>query len=276
MTMISSNTNTIMFEPMFMNDQPQFMSIYIPNIDHNVTKTQLRNVIEQVYSMGQVDRIDFVAHGSTSARRMGFIHMKEWSPMFCQNSSPCFEFRSMMESNMPVIVRWVNTDSITAETNLYEVELLVNQRPAPKTELNIDQIADSTSLLNEKLTDISTKTQVNIETIGIIHDSMEMLNDVIDGVNEQINNLHLDTFSMMDDITNLRAKEENQSNTIQKMMTLIETQQNTINEMATKLNELESRMTIQTNTTQSFDGRIGSMEQLLTMIKDVFFAKFSS
>jgi hypothetical protein len=303
MTMNSNTEQMIngneMFSPVFVNDVPQFMSMYIPNIDHNITKTELRNVIENVYSMGDVDRIDFVAHGSTSARRMGFVHMKQWSPVFCQNLPPC-GFRNMMEMNETVAIRWVNTDSITGDTTLYEVDLLVNQRPAPKTDLTIDQIADSTSLLNEKVSDVTTKTQINIETMGVIHDSMEMMNDMINGVGEQINNLHMDTYSMMDDITQqkivienqetkinrLITKNDEQSQIIDRMAMLIETQQKQMEALSKKLDDLERKVVVEseiqsksstqfndriTKISTHFNNRIKSIEVLLASIKNVFF-----
>ena len=116
-------------------------SIFIPMIDFNITKNQMKDLMEE--HLGKVSRIDFVSFNSENGcGRRAFIHFAKWENNVYANS-----VRFHIETNgfYDMLIPAMNT------TPKYNVRLLINKNPVPETEQTIQQVASNMDFMAEKI-----------------------------------------------------------------------------------------------------------------------------
>jgi hypothetical protein len=113
-------------------------SIFIPAIDFNITKNQIKEIMEK--DLGRISRIDFVSFNSENGcGRRAFIHFSEWFKNPYANG-----VRGNIEING-------FHDMLFFLPNKYTVRLLVNKNPVPETEQTIQQVASNMDFMAEKI-----------------------------------------------------------------------------------------------------------------------------
>ena len=113
-------------------------SIFIPAIDFNITKNQIKDIMEKHF--GKVARIDFVSFNSDNGSgRRAFIHFVEWF------KNP---YANTVRSNIETHGFY---DMLLPSLNGYKVRLLVNKNPVPETEQTIQQVASNMDFMAEKI-----------------------------------------------------------------------------------------------------------------------------
>jgi uncharacterized coiled-coil protein SlyX len=109
-------------------------SLFIPRIDFDLTKTQVKDHIE-LWLKCTVNRVDFVSFNSPSGvGRRAFLHL---SSAGCKNK----EF-------MQHIMEHGNYDTCVCGCN---VRILINKNPVPETALNLQQVASNTVFLGDEM-----------------------------------------------------------------------------------------------------------------------------
>jgi hypothetical protein len=115
-------------------------SVFIPSIDFNITKNQIKEIMEEHF--GRISRIDFVSFNSDNGSgRRAFIHFSEWFKNPYANG-----VRGNIEINgfHDMLLSLPNN-------NKYKVRLLVNKNPVPETEQTIQQVASNMDFMAEKI-----------------------------------------------------------------------------------------------------------------------------
>ena len=144
-------------------------SIFVPRIDYRITKTRLRTIFEQKYQAGQLTRIDFVdVAPDKGSGRMAFLHFDKWT-----NSDFSIYMRNQIETNgFMDIQEQIDNDVVI-------IHMLINKRPVPKSTLNVDQLTDMFSRLNDDFSDMRDKMQCKIveqdEEIAYLKIKIQML-----------------------------------------------------------------------------------------------------
>ena len=159
------NTMTATTSVQATNASEWVMSFFIPRIDFNISKTQVRNYFEETRKLGKVGRVDFVSFNSeTGVGRRAFIHFDEYTNL--EHGNAILQIISL---------NGFEEDRI-GDCN---VRILKNKNPVPRTQLNFDQVAsniefiaedvkrheelyEKINTLEEKLKDSETK-QINIK-----------------------------------------------------------------------------------------------------------------
>ena len=159
------NTMTATTSVQATNASEWVMSFFIPRIDFNISKTQVRNYFEETRKLGKVGRVDFVSFNSeTGVGRRAFIHFNEYTKL--EHGTAILQI---------ITLNGFEEDRI-GDCN---VRILKNKNPVPRTQLNFDQVAsniefiaedvkrheelyEKINTLEEKLKDSETK-QTNIK-----------------------------------------------------------------------------------------------------------------
>ena len=159
------NTMTATTSVQATNASEWAMSFFIPRIDFNISKTQVRNYFEETRKLGKVGRVDFVSFNSDAGvGRRAFIHFDEYTNL--EHGNAILQIISL---------NGFEEDRI-GDCN---VRILKNKNPVPRTQLNFDQVAsniefiaedvkrheelyEKITTLEEKLKDSETK-QINIK-----------------------------------------------------------------------------------------------------------------
>ena len=116
-------------------------SFFIPRIHFSITKTQLREFSD---SWGKVSRIDFVDfNNGNGAGRRAYVHFSHYLSS-CESVNEK-ENKELFEKNGKI--------QLQMEENYQSLSftVLLNNKPIPKTELNMDQIASNTIFIGEEL-----------------------------------------------------------------------------------------------------------------------------
>lgn len=116
-------------------------SFFIPRIHFSITKTQLREFFD---SWGKVSRIDFVDfNNGNGAGRRAYVHFSHY--LSSGESINEKENKELFEKNGKI--------QLQMEENYqsFSFTVLLNNKPVPKTELNMDQIASNTIFIGEEL-----------------------------------------------------------------------------------------------------------------------------
>lgn len=114
-------------------------SIFIPMIHFNITKNQLKDIMEQ--TLGKVSRIDFAAFNSDNGTgRRAFVHFSQW-----YKTDYATTVRSNIEHNGHYDI------SIPNQSTYYTTRLLINKNPVPETEQTIQQVASNMDFMAEKI-----------------------------------------------------------------------------------------------------------------------------
>ena len=113
-------------------------SIFIPKMDFNVTKNQLKDHMEK--NVGKVSRIDFVSFNSENGSgRRAFIHFVQW-----YNNDYAKSIRYNIETNG-------HFDMVMNGVARCTLRLLINKNPVPETEQTIQQVASNVDFMAEKI-----------------------------------------------------------------------------------------------------------------------------
>jgi len=116
-------------------------SIFIPMIDFNITKNQIKEIMEEHF--GKISRIDFVSFNSNNGcGRRAFIHFAQWDS---NNYSDFVRYSIETNGFYDMLIPPMNG-------NLkYNVRLLVNKNPVPETDQTIQQVASNMDFMAEKI-----------------------------------------------------------------------------------------------------------------------------
>jgi hypothetical protein len=115
-------------------------SVFIPSIDFNITKNQIKEIMEEHF--GKISRIDFVSFNSDNGSgRRAFIHFSEWfKNPYANGVRGNIEINGFHDMLLPL-----------PSNNKYKVRLLVNKNPVPETEQTIQQVASNMDFMAEKI-----------------------------------------------------------------------------------------------------------------------------
>jgi hypothetical protein len=114
-------------------------SLYIPRIDFEITKSQVRDYFENELHIGMVGRIDYVSinteHGT--GRRV-FVHF-----------TSLYEDEHVKANNMfdEIALKGFSETMIKGVS----IRVMINRKPVPPSHLNMDQIASNTEFLAEDM-----------------------------------------------------------------------------------------------------------------------------
>jgi len=116
-------------------------SIFIPMIDFNITKNQMKDIMEE--HLGKVSRIDFVSFNSENGcGRRAFVHFGKWEN---NDYAKCVRYHIEHNGFYDMLIPAMNG------TPKYNVRLLINKNPVPETEQTIQQVASNMDFMAEKI-----------------------------------------------------------------------------------------------------------------------------
>lgn len=177
---------TTLFEPVekqISNFPKDWKSIFIPRISFDISKNALRVSFEETFPIGKVHRIDFVeVRPENGAGRMAFVHFDYW-----YDSIQSKNFRNTLE-----------TDEFA---DMFGFRVLINKKPVPPSDLNIDQLTDAQRILQDKFDEFKE------QTIKIIMEQHKQISDLYWIIIQ--NGLTLPSNTSIPNITNDIAKEIN-------------------------------------------------------------------
>lgn len=158
-------------------------SIFIPSVHHTfMNETTLRHLIEDVFCIGMVRRIDYIDKPEEH-KRMAFVHFEYW-----HNNDNAIFLRKVIEEmetvdiygcmdnhngfyDLAQLIHYYPYD----DSRPYFIRFMMNKTPIVETELNIHQLADITMRLEniikeqtdtiEKLTKLVETQKNNIDVL---------------------------------------------------------------------------------------------------------------
>ena len=122
-------------------------SLFIPSLPGGLVDEELLTyIIEEIFILGEVKRIDIIKKENSNNRLMAFIHLNFW---YKNNSTDTFRQKIENEGHADVY-GFINNDNIETDywefiTSLKEglfIRFMINKTPIKDTELNIHQLAD--------------------------------------------------------------------------------------------------------------------------------------
>lgn len=133
-------------------------SLFIPSLPPQLVDDELLSyIIEEIFLLGQVKRVDIIKKENSNNRLMAFIHFDFW---YKNNSVDTFREKIENEGQVNVY-GFINKDKI--ETNYSDfisnikkgvfIRFMINNNPIKDTELNIHQIADLLEKADKKITE---------------------------------------------------------------------------------------------------------------------------
>jgi uncharacterized coiled-coil protein SlyX len=110
---------------------PNWSSIFIPRVHHEMTRQDLVDIVEKELNLGKVSRIDFAA-SKNGAWKMAFIHMATfYDTLFT------FNVRSHMEK----YGFWKVPEKYQRNSYI-KIRFVINRNQVPKIEFTIEKLAD--------------------------------------------------------------------------------------------------------------------------------------
>ena len=115
------------------NTQAWTNSLFIPRIDFEITKPALKKFFEVTYPCGNVSRIDYVAFNTDKGSgRRAFVHFSDFS-------------------NTSLKETLIKKGKCDVCMNGHHLRLVINDKPVPETNLNLNQVAHNTEFLGEEM-----------------------------------------------------------------------------------------------------------------------------
>lgn len=146
----------------YTNYEPEnWNSLFIPSLPPGfVNEELLFELIQEIFCIGSVKRVDIIKKNNSNNRLMAFIHFNNWN-----NSPGTRIFRDKIEKE-----GFIDVYGYTNEMNQYNdyssfisnikkdlfIRFLINKMPIKDTELNIHQLADMLEKANTKIIDQQT------------------------------------------------------------------------------------------------------------------------
>lgn len=133
-------------------------SLFIPSLPSVfIDEDLLIYVIEEIFYIGEVKRVDIVKKENSDNRLMAFIHMNYW---YKNNSVDTFRLKIQSEGHVDVY-GFINNSNLEIKycdfiSNLKDglfIRFMINKTPIKDTELNIHQIADLLEKADKKITE---------------------------------------------------------------------------------------------------------------------------
>ena len=108
-------------------------SLFIPRVDFNTTKPEMKRYFEDTCNMGTVSRVDFVSFNNEKGTgRRAFVHFSDFKD---EQVKETLLTQGKLDINM----------------NGYNIRLVVNEKPVPETKLNLNQVAHNTEFIGEEV-----------------------------------------------------------------------------------------------------------------------------
>jgi len=144
------------------NTQTWTNSLFIPRIDFQITKTDIKTFFETTYICGTVSRVDFVSfNNNKGAGRRAFVH-------FSNFTNNVLKEVLLTNGNYDVCLNGAN------------VRLIINNNPVPETKLNLNQVAHNTEFIGEevkiqqdKITELENKIKMMENMYGILQEQLK-------------------------------------------------------------------------------------------------------
>lgn len=140
------STGNILFEHRMPNVPSNWNSLFIPMLPNDlIDEGRLKYLIEFIYGLGKVKRIDFTKKENTNNRYMGFIHFEYWNQTdFTQSLRARLEHFNLVDLNYIGFL----------DNKTKFIRFMINKMPIKDTEMNAPQLANELELkineLNEK------------------------------------------------------------------------------------------------------------------------------
>jgi len=165
------------------NFEPQnWNSLFIPSLPPGLADDEiLTYLIQEVFNIGTVKRVDIINKENSDNRLMAFIHFKNW-----KNLNSTLIFREKIENEGHVdVYGFLNFRNVEMNYKdfIYNIKkdlflrFLINKTPIKDTELNIHQLADvlekaectinEQQLMIEKLTQELESTKIHVENLNL-------------------------------------------------------------------------------------------------------------
>ena len=147
-------------------------SLYIPRIDFEVTKHQVKDYFEKTVNIGDVGRVDFVSINTENGTgRRVFIH-----------------FTSLYDPTLTLTEKVFETIAkdgyCVMELEGHSIRVMINRNPVPPTYLNMDQIASNTEFLADDMKVQQEKVDKLEKMVESLHQKLEEQH----GINQQLFN----------------------------------------------------------------------------------------
>ena len=165
------------------------MSFFIPRIDFNISKTQVRDYFEQTRKLGKVGRVDFVSFNSnTGVGRRAFVHFDEYTEM----------------AHGGAILQIISSNGFEEDhIGNCNVRILKNKNPVPRTQLNFDQVASNVEFLvedakrHEELYEKINTLETQLKDSEMQQTNIKAVVDVLRAENQELRNTMQYFISMM-------------------------------------------------------------------------------
>ena len=143
-----------------MNTQTWTNSLFIPRIDFQITKLDIKTFFENTYKCGTVSRVDFVSfNNNNGVGRRAFVHFSHFTNELLKNTL-------LNEKRYDICLNGSN------------IRLIINDNPVPETKLDLNQVAHNTEFIGEevkmqqeKMDELSNKIE-NMEKMYTSHIQM--------------------------------------------------------------------------------------------------------
>jgi hypothetical protein len=150
------------------NTQVWTNSLFIPRLDFNISKVDVKKYFEETYPLGTVSRVDFVSfNNDNGVGRRAFVH-------FSKFTNEKLKQLLLSEGKYDVCLNGCN------------VRLIINEKPVPETKLNLNQVAHNTEFIGEEVKIQQDKIEEMEDKMDKMEKDARVHNTIVESLQGQI------------------------------------------------------------------------------------------